>query len=112
METEVISISKDNIKGKDLKEFHPHEERQKTIIRCRAIKQGGRLGRVKSSIMSSTQLKDTAKTWIPGKGEVTSKNLLEEHSKECFTMWKQQQKMQGTEDSLKNSSPPAATEQT
>lgn len=70
----MISTSKDNIEGKDLKESHPHEERQNTI-RCRAINQGERLGRVKPSIMSPTQLKDTAKTWVPGKERLLLKAL-------------------------------------
>lgn len=69
MKTKMISIPKDKIEAKNLKKFYTHEERQNTI-RSRARNQAERLEGVKSSIPSS---KDTARIWIPEKGEAILK---------------------------------------
>lgn len=61
VETKDISVPKDQIKVLDLKGFHLHEERQSTL-RATGISQGERQVRVRCSIPSSTELKDTAKT--------------------------------------------------
>ncbi|XP_038952249.2 spermatogenesis-associated protein 31E1-like [Rattus norvegicus] len=73
LETGEICVPKEKIEVKDFKGSHPQKEKQITI-RSRAISQGERLRRVSPSIQSSTQITDTTKTWIPGKGEVTSKS--------------------------------------
>lgn len=72
MKTKMISIPKDKIEAKNLKKFYTHEERQNTL-RSRARNQEDKLEGVKSSIPSSNQLKDTARIWIPEKGEAILK---------------------------------------
>jgi hypothetical protein len=71
LKTKEVSMPKYKIRVKDLKGLHPHEERQ-SIRQSRGISWGESLGTEKSSIPSSTHLKDTVKTWIPEKAEVTS----------------------------------------
>ncbi|XP_032755390.1 uncharacterized protein LOC116898118 [Rattus rattus] len=96
--------------------FHPSEKRPSNL-KYGGISQGERLGRVKSSISSFTQLKDSAKTEsksspnIGGKREVPSKSSLK-------FIWNAAQyenlstKLKGQRDSLKKEIPPPATEQT
>ncbi|XP_031220249.1 spermatogenesis-associated protein 31A1-like isoform X2 [Mastomys coucha] len=105
VEPKEISMTKANIELKDFKGFQPHKERQSTI-RSEAISQGERLGRVRPSISSSTHLKDTAKTWIPEKGEATSQSSCNALQYENFST-----KYHRQGDSLQNHCPPSAAEQ-
>lgn len=100
VETQEFRVPKDKIKVNDLKVFPPHRETQR-ITRPRGISQGTCLGTVRSSIPSSTQLKDTAKTgsqsslYIPKKGEAPTSIFLKS-IQVLFLIWKSHHKMQGT----------------
>ena len=111
METNDISVSKDQNKVLDLNEFHLHEERQSTL-RSTGISQGERNARVRHSIQSTTELKDTAKTWITEKGEAMSKTSQKKILSNAFQCRNLNTKCKGQQDILKNSSSPPATEQT
>eukprot|EP00073_Rattus_norvegicus_P053801 XP_017456185.1 PREDICTED: spermatogenesis-associated protein 31E1-like isoform X2 [Rattus norvegicus] len=110
VETGEIYVPEEKLEVKDFKGSHPHEEKQITI-RPRAISQGERLGRVSPSIPSSTQIKDTTKTWIPGKGEVTSKSSWNKISKTASKYGKVSKKYLGQGDSLENVLQTSGTEQ-
>ncbi|GAB1298173.1 Gene model 906, (NCBI) [Apodemus speciosus] len=105
VETKETNIPKDTIEVTDLKGVHPHEEGWSTI-RSTDIRQGERLGSVKPSIPSSTQLKDTTKTWIPEKGEATPKS-----SWNALQYGNSRTKYLGQGDSLQDDCLPSATEQ-
>ena len=111
METNDISVSKDQNKVLNLNGFHLHEERQSTL-RATGIIQGERRVRVRRSIPSSTKLKDTAKTWTPEKGEAMSKTSQKKILSNAFQCQNLSTKCKGQQDILKNSSSPPATEQT
>ena len=68
--------------------------------------------RVRCSIPSSTELKDTAKTWIPQKGEATYKPSWKNILSNAFQCGNLSTKCKGQQDILKHSSSPPATEQT
>ena len=111
VETKDISVPKDQIKVLDLKGFHLHEERQSTL-RSTGISQGERNVRVRHSIQSTTELKDTAKTWIPQNGEATSKTSWKNIPRNAFQCGNLSTTCKGQQDILKHSSSPPATEQT
>lgn len=91
--------------------FHFHEKRQSTL-RSTGISQGERNARVRHSIQSTTELKDTAKTWITEKGEAMSKTSQKKILSNAFQCQNLSTKCKGQQDILKNSSSPPATEQT
>lgn len=101
VETGEICVSNEKLEVKDFRGLHAHEEKQITI-RSRAISQGERLGRVDPSIPSSTQIRDTTKTWIPGKGEVTSKSSWNNITKTASQYGNFSTKYLGQGDSLEN----------
>ncbi|GAB1298177.1 Gene model 906, (NCBI) [Apodemus speciosus] len=105
VETKETSIPKDTTEVTDLKGVHPHEEGWSTI-RSTDIRQGERLGSVKPSIPSSTQLKDATKTWIPEKGEATPKS-----SWNALQYENSSTKYLGQGDSLQDDCLPSAAEQ-
>nr|XP_017456252.2 uncharacterized protein LOC102548031 [Rattus norvegicus] len=110
VETGEICVPEENLEVKDFKGSQPHEEKQITI-RSRAISQGERLGRISPSIPSSIQIKDTTKTWIPGKGEVTSKSSLNNITRTASQYGKDSTKYLGQGDSLENVLHTSGTEQ-
>lgn len=105
METQEFRVPKDKIKVNDLKVFPSRDtEDYKGILDTRITRgmcQGTCLGTVRSSIPSSTQLKDTANTgsqsslYIPGKGEAPTSIFLKS-IQVLFLIWKSHHKMQGT----------------
>lgn len=101
VETGEICVSNEKLEVKDFRGLHAHEEKQITI-RSRAISQGERLGRVDPSIPSSTQIRDTTKTWIPGKGEVTSKSSWNNITRTASQYGNFSTKYLGQGDSLEN----------
>ncbi|XP_076794930.1 uncharacterized protein LOC143443179 [Arvicanthis niloticus] len=104
VETENVSVPKDKIEVMELKGAHPGEERQ-SIIQSRDINQGEMLGRGRSSIPSSTQLKNLTETWIPN-GDATYNISWNASQYDNFST-----KYLGQGDSLQNEHPPSAAEQ-
>ncbi|XP_052047765.1 uncharacterized protein LOC127691875 [Apodemus sylvaticus] len=117
MNTREFRVHKDKIEARSESVFHSHQERP-SILKSGGINQGQSLGRVKSSILSSTQLKDTDKTEsrssldIAGKRKALSKSSLTNitrnaaHHENLSTDYKEQR------DSWKEERPPPVTEQT
>ncbi|XP_038952255.2 spermatogenesis-associated protein 31E1-like [Rattus norvegicus] len=110
VETGKICVPKENIEAKDFKGFHAHEEKEITI-RSTAISQGERLGRVNPSIPSSTQIRDTTKTWIPGEGEGISKSSWNNITRNASKYRTSSTKYIGQGDSLENVFPTSGTGQ-
>ncbi|XP_052013603.1 spermatogenesis-associated protein 31E1-like [Apodemus sylvaticus] len=111
VDTQDNRVLKDKIKMKGLKGVQPHEERQSTI-RSRAISQGESLGRVRPYILSSTQLKDTTKTQIAGKGEATCKSSWKNTTRNAVQERNLSTNYTRQGYSLGNDRPPAAPEKT
>ncbi|XP_076770768.1 uncharacterized protein LOC117722690 isoform X2 [Arvicanthis niloticus] len=116
VETQKYRVYKNKIEAKNDGVFHPHKE---SILKSGVVNQGERLGRGRSSSLSSTQHKYTAKTQnnqsslnIAEKSEAPSKNNMKNITRNYAQYENICTKYMGQGDSLKNESPPPATEQT
>ncbi|XP_017456254.2 uncharacterized protein LOC689526 [Rattus norvegicus] len=111
-DTKENRVLKDKIRINHLKDLCPHKERQGSI-RPTAISQGGRLGRSRPCSLSSTQLKDTAKTRTSDKRQATSKSSWKSDIREVLKYgYVGSKDIIGQEDTSKKDQPPAVTERT
>ncbi|XP_034365592.1 uncharacterized protein LOC117713500 [Arvicanthis niloticus] len=117
VETREFSVHEDKTEAKDDNTFQSHEERPSILKSGEIRRNGERLERVKPSIPSSTQLKDTAKTesqsflYKQRKREASPKSSLKNIRRDAAPNGNHDTNCRGQGDSLNNKSPSPATEQ-